>query len=111
MVFRSLIDILFLCSHDAFGQAALLGQDDTRDGQQASGGAAAEGGPAGRRLDTRLFAESAASLQEAGQQELPEHLSAVGHTASEQHSVSVIVIIIYIYIRYRNFICVPTCSN
>lgn len=63
-----------------------MGQTDSRDGEQTPGGPAAQGRPAPCPSDPRLRPESAAPVQEARQQELPEHLSAIGDSPPEQHS-------------------------
>lgn len=77
-----------LHSNDTPGQDSPVEQSDPRDGQQTPGRPAAQGRPAGRRTDARLRPESVAPVQEARQQKLPEHLSAIGHPSFEQHSVS-----------------------
>lgn len=66
-----------------------MGQADTCDGQQTPGRATSQGGTAGRRTHSWLLPEPAAPLQEARQQKLPKHLSAIGDTAFKQHSVSI----------------------
>lgn len=58
-----------------------MGQADTRNGEQASSCSVAEGGSARCRSDTRLLAESVASIQKARQQELSKHLSAISNIA------------------------------
>lgn len=76
------------CSHDSLGQDQAVRQAIASDAVQAPGRPDAEGGPTGRRSDQGLCQLVAAPLQEAGQQELPEHLPALVHASFVQYSVS-----------------------
>jgi len=76
-------------SHASFGQSASIRKIHTSNAIQVPDCSTAQRRTARLRTDKRLHLVAITSIQEAGLQKLPKHLSTVVHSSFVQHTVSI----------------------